>query len=72
MKNNTSINQLDKAFKAYGKSLSGYDESVINFVIDNVESTKFLLLVNQILGFEELTHKPISMEAIRKIVDYKE
>lgn len=72
MKNNTSINQLDKAFKAYGKSLSEYDESVINFVIDNVDSTQFLRLANQILGLEELTHKPISMESIKKIIGYKE
>ena len=72
MKNNTSINQLDKAFKAYGKSLSGYDESVIDFVIENVESTKFLLLANQILGFENITHKSISMESIKKIIGYKE
>ena len=71
MKNNTSINQLDKAFKAYGKSLSGYDESVINFVIDNVESTKFQWLANQILGFEDITHNSVSMESVKKIIGYK-
>ncbi len=72
MKNNTSINQLDKAFKAYGKSLSGYDQSVVNFVIKNVEPTKFQWLANQIFGFEQLTHKSISMDSVKKIIGYKE
>ena len=63
---------LTEAFLSFGKSLSEYDESVINFVIENVESTRFQWLANQILGLEDITHKSISMESIKKIIGYKE
>ena len=63
---------LAEAFLSFGKSLSEYNESVINFVIENVESTRFQWLANQILGLEDITHESISMESIKKIIGYKE
>lgn len=73
MKNrNNTKKLLAEAFLSFGKSLSEIDESVIQFIIENIDSTKFQWLANQILGFEDITHKSISMESIKKIVDYKE
>lgn len=73
MKNRNNTKQLlAEAFLSFGKSLSGYDASVIQFVIENVDSTKFQWLANQILGFEDITHNSVSMESVKKIIGYKE
>lgn len=72
MKNKENINQLSNAFMAYGKAISDYDDRIIQFILENVEPNKFQFLANQCCGFEDLTHNPLTIESIQKILDYKE
>ena len=71
MNKENNTNQLDSVFKSFGKSLSEYDESIIQFILGNFDSGKYRWLVNQLCGLEDLTHRSITIEDLKRFSDFK-
>ena len=71
MNKENNINQLESVFMSFDKSLSEYDESIIQFILENISSNKYRWLTNQLCCLEDLTHRSITIEDLKRLTDFK-